>query len=243
MNKKNLLIPFATSFLISGTHSHATTIAFQNATASISQQFYDSFDAIDGSRSLASGQGWATNGATSALAVELANPVSFSSTTYNLRLYQGFGHSAQQFLQNFRVSYTTDGLNTFADGLSNGGDVTANWTPINVFSSITENAPSDITFQVDNVTGDISVTSSNENLLRPESIDDGYYDLQFTLPASGLRIASSQVTGLRIDALSDPGFANGNFILREMVLTAVPEPSTSLLTGLAALALIGRRRR
>ncbi|MCW5559391.1 MAG: hypothetical protein KIT22_16370 [Verrucomicrobiae bacterium] len=131
-------------------------------------------------------------------------------------------------LGSFRLSATTDSRATFADGLSSGGDVTANWTVLDV----------------------VSVSSLNGTTLTTQG--DGSILASGFLPGTDtytIRTTTSLVgiTGFRLEGLADPSLPtdgpgrqpdNGNFILSEfsVALTAIPEPrDTALLAGLLAI--------
>ena len=113
--------------------ARGAAVQLQNATATLSQAGgWNVGQAIDGS--LDTSVGWAGYN----FAVGQARPetavfetvtdagsVGGSVLTFNL--FQ-LNFNPQHTLGRFRLSVTTDNRNTFADGLANGGDVTANWT-------------------------------------------------------------------------------------------------------------------
>jgi hypothetical protein len=140
-------------------------------------------------------------------------------------------------LGRFRLSVTTDDRSSYADGLREGGNVTANWTvladPVVIFG------PAGMTFQ----------TLSDHSVLAGGAV-----------PAQGVYVISdstnlSGITGIRLEVLKDPSLphgggpglaANGNFVLTELQLTTgpnapIPEPATYvlMLLGVGLLCAIG----
>lgn len=166
-------------------------------------------------------------------ATDISNPY---STQLDLTLQ--FQHwNPQHLLGAFRISVTSDPRGDFADGLANGGDVTANWTVLTPQLISSDNGT---TFTV----------GSNGSILAggPLPSNDNYY----------IRFETSQqnISGIRIEALTDPSLptsgpgrvpVNGNFVLTgvSMTATAVPEPSTIALmvAGAGLLGFMSARRR
>lgn len=229
----------------------AAPVALQNATATFSQTFTEPTvftidQAIDGIET--SLNGWAIsegpvanipNPTGSQTAVfETAsdlNPVAGTPVEFTLKSFLGGTH----LIGRFRLSATTDDRTTFADGLANGGDVTANWTVLtpNSFSSV----------------GGVSFTILPDGSLLasgPFPTTDSYtVTVQTDLQG---------ITGFRLEVIEDaslpalgPGVApaNGNFVLTEFSVNAtlapVPEPDAwaMLLTGLGLVGVAYRRRR
>ena len=151
-------------------------------------------------------------------------------TTYNFTVTMNFG--GDHTLGRFRLSTTTDDRATFADGLQNGGDVTANWTVLAPFNLV-------------------SVNGATMTVLTDNSILVGGPLTGIDVYTFSTNSAAVPVTGFRIELLLDgslgnggPGRAsNGNFVLTEFAITAIPEPSTFLLFGVGALGLFSGRRR
>jgi len=137
-------------------------------------------------------------------------------------------------LGHFRLSYTTDDRSLFADGLANGGDVSANWTVI-------------VPTSVSSTEGDSFTVLADNSILVGGTLG-GYptYTVLSDVNATG-------ITGFRLEALLDaslpfngPGRqpVNGNFHLSEFVVMVVPEPENSaLVSGLALLGLFAIHRR
>jgi len=152
-----------------------------------------------------------------------------------------FSSFADHALGHFRLSATTDDRSTFADGVFQGGDVTANWIELTP-TSATASSGAELTILPDNSI----LFTSNPLTLNPGT--DVY-----TITA---HTTLQNITGFRLEALQDaslpfngPGLSNsnGNFVLTEFMVLAtvrpIPEPASVSLVGLAALALVRRRRR
>ena len=142
----------------------------------------------------------------------------------------------RHLLGRFRWSVTTDDRSTYADGLREGGNVTANWT---VLANPIMQIPTGMTS---------TILSDDSVLLGGAAPGQGLYQVRYTANLSG-------ITGIRLEVLKDlslpsggPGFAsNGNFVLTELQLDAapVPEPTTYalMLAGISLLGLTARRRK
>ena len=224
-----------------GPAAHAAPVALQNATATYSQSnpdlpgLWDPAKTIDGAVSggftswaifrpsgiQAETIVWETQ---SDLSVTAAQGLAFS-------IYQQeYITAGEHNLGRFRLSYTTDDRSLFADGLANGGDVTANWVQINPSTAISS------TGSVLSLQGDGSLLASGTNCCFP------VYTVTANFTAAG-------VTGFRLEAMKDPSLpfggpgresSAGNFHLSEFVVSTVPEPASVLLMALGAVVLLGR---
>lgn len=213
----------------------AEQVGLQNATATLSQ---GSFPVTAVSDNLypgndAAGVGWADdNGGT------LGNTAVFETNSdlnvgvgipntlrFNL-FHGGFG---QHTIGNYRLSYTTDARTNFADGLVNGGDVTANWVVINP-SSVVSSGGATLTIQPD---GRVLASGTNPNI-----VTDTVYA---TFTPNSL---PQGITGFRLEALEDPSFptngpgrsANGNFVAREFDVASFSGTRVALQNGTARLS-------
>lgn len=220
-------------------------VDLQNATATFSQSYYDNFSiahAINGTS--ADGLGWAIYdgneqfGTTSpqTAVFETGLDVGAVGGSYVDFTLEFANWNPYHLIGSFRLSATTDSRASYADGLASGGDVTANWTVLDV----------------------VSLSSLNGTTLTKQG--DGSILASGALPGTDtytIRTSTTLVgiTGFRLEVLADPSLPtdgpgrqpdNGNFILSELSvgLTAVPEPrDTALLAGLLAIGgwMIHRR--
>ena len=88
----------------------------------------------------------------------------------------------------------------------------------------------------------------NSILAGGSTADQGVYIVTFMTPVAG-------VSGIRLEAMEDPSLPggngpglfprNGNFVLSELVVVAVPEPSTITLfaAGLMGVLMVSNRTR
>lgn len=211
------------------------TIPLQNATATFSQHLTADFTpdkTIDG---IISGTDWTSWAVfpdqfnTQTIVWETKNDLTMNHGAINFQLFHQEllalpGHS----LGHFRLSYTTDNRDQFADGRADGGDVSANWIPIDpVFMSSNE--------------GEIFTEQSDFSIVVSEGSN------QYPIYTIGSELTVDGLTGFRLEAISGRQPLNGNFALSEFVVTAapIPEPSTyaMLLAGLGLLGFFAHRRK
>lgn len=215
--------------------SLAQAVGLQNATASFSQTFSGTWnvsEAIDGVKGITD-NGWAvsTGSATNA---ETAVFETINNVTAN-GLQVTFVHDyaslgGTHLLGRYRVSVTSDDRSEFADGLQSGGDITANWTVLTP-TSVSAGAMGST------ILGDGSILMSNVVALTD-------YVVTFDTPVTN-------ITGIRIEAMEDaslptggPGmYSNGNFVLTELEVEAVPEPATMSVLALAALGFLRKKNK
>ena len=226
----------------------AAAVGLQNATATFSQttsqgifRDYSISKAIDGNFGVPDPlTGWAIYEDTGVLGVddqthaqtavfETASDVGFlGSSTFTFRLFQ---NQPNHLLGRFRFSVTSDNRSTFADGLASGGDVTANWVVLNPSSLSSANGTTLTEL------GDFSILASG---FAPST--DTY---TVTAPTT-----LTGITGVRLEVLEDsslpfngPGSQalNGNFVLTELEVDIVPEPSSALLVLSGAALCLGCR--
>lgn len=205
----------------------AVNVALQNVSATGSQGGWTVDKITDNSYSTANGQGWADDiaGATvSQIAVaETVTDLDLSNGgVLRFNLFQGLGGS--HFVGRYRLSYTTDSRATFADGLVNGGDVTATWTTLAPNAMVASNGAT-MVLQGDN---SIKVTGGT-----PDWTTD-------TLMATVGPIAAP-ITGFRLETIEDASFptngpgraGNGNYVVREFDVAAFQGEKVTLQNATA----------
>jgi len=223
--------------LIAAAAASAQPQTLQNATATFSQTVSGGApwlvsESINGIVTPGN-DGWAIfdgAGATAQTAVfEFAGNVSAPSMVLDFhQIHSNLGH----MLGCFRISFTTDDRDTFADGLQSGGDVIANWTIVQ---------PTSMTLPPGVIP---SSRPDSAILIGGVNPGTGVYSVTYPLPFVG-------ITGLRLEVLEDaslpgngPGrAANGNFVLSELTATAVPAPAAACPLALLTIAAATRRRR
>jgi hypothetical protein len=138
-------------------------------------------------------------------------------------------------LGRFRWSVTTDDRTTYADGLSNGGDVDANWT---VLKNPLLQIPTGMTY---------TSLPDDSVLLGGAVPQQGLYQVGYQADLAG-------ITGIRLEVLKDPSlpgdgpgfYPNGNFVLTELQLNAVPIPEPAkyvlMLVALVLVGIVANRR-
>lgn len=216
--------------------ANAQTVDLQNATATFSQTFdgpWNASEAIDGTKDITQ-NGWAIYRSDTTTNPEVAVFETVSDVTADALLIKMVHDYANQggthLIGRFRISVTSDNRDDFADGLQSGGDVTANWT---VLTPTSVSAPG----MGSTILGDGSVLMSG-------ALDRTDYEITFNTPVTN-------VTGIRLEVLEDPSlptngpgmYSNGNFVLTELEVEAVPEPATLSLLALASLAAIRKMRK
>lgn len=180
-------------------------VTLQNATATATQSSFSASGTIDGVTTGTNGWALGSNTAQTIVWETSANVQMAADGVLSFDLIQNF--DASHHLGRFRLSATTDDRSTFADGLANGGDVTANWTVLEVVSFAATGGP------VGTVQGDQSVLVSG-----PQPNGTTY-----TVRVRGI---AGSVTGFRLEMLKDaslpsggPGRAgNGNMVLNEVTV-------------------------
>ncbi len=187
------------------------SITLQNPTSDQSQGGFSPAEAIDGIIEGGGTQnGWA--GATSGTpsmnaAFESASDiVATTSTVFRFDMIQPYG--AGHFIGRFRLLATTDARSQFADGLFNGGDVSANWTLLDIVE-ITSTGGETFTVQPD---GSILVSGTMPNT---------------TIYSVRARGIAGNVTGFRLEVIEHPSLpdngpgraGNGNWVLNEFTVT------------------------
>ena len=195
--------------------------ALQNATATASfLPYYPPSEAIDG---ITTGdQGWAieSGGSPATIVFETQTNIGFAEGSFlTFKLYQGTSLPGWPNYQlgRFRLSATTDDRSTFADGLENNGDVTANWTVLEPLSYSAANGAT-LTKQPDNSL----LASGGAN----PTVDTIYTIAAFT--------ALTNITGFRLEALTDPSLpsngpgrrGNGSFVLQEFQVSIAPNQNS-----------------
>ncbi len=193
-----------------------TTVTLQQSTATFSQAqdglfVYEAVDGITVGQDGNGLNGWATwNGySTDAHTAVWETSSDVNASRLDFALYHTWGH--KHSLGHFRLSYTTDDRNTFADGLTANGDVDATWTVL-TGATVSSSCACGDTFTV---LADGSILVGGVN---PET---NIYYVGFAGNFSG-------VTGIRLEALPDaslpyngPGRGdNGNWHLIEITLNA-----------------------
>jgi hypothetical protein len=132
-------------------------------------------------------------------------------------MYHDYGYSL--IPGKFRISVTSDDRSTFADGLITGGDVTANWTVLDITSL--------------SATNGVTLTAQGDGSI----LVGGTIPLRSTYTLSGTYKETSgntDITGIRIEVFEDssmpsngPGhYSDGNLVLTEFTadFTEVYDP-------------------
>jgi hypothetical protein len=225
----------AIAVAVAGPAAVGAPVPLQSATATLSQTpDFPVSESIDGNLGGAGvTNGWAIGGGTgvpqTAVYETQTDVGGLAGAAFTFTLTQNFGGNTMGKL---RFSVTTDARTSFADGLDNGGDVTATWTELTPLTALATNGT--------------TLTIQGDNSILPSG---GGSDSVYTITAS---TAVTNITGIRLEALMDasispgPGRAgNGNFVLQELEVDAValvPEPTAALLFMTALAIGFGRPR-
>ena len=215
--------------------THGQAIILQNATADFSQSAFGDYSvgkAIDGNAF--DDFGWAVvpnTAATHTAVFETQSDAGFVGGTQLTFTLDSFNSNSGHNLGRFRISFTTDDRSTFADGLANGGAVTANWVVLDP-ATFGDTGGATLTKQ-----GDFSILASGTN---PNT------DIVTVTALT----AVTGITGFRLEVIPDASLpsggsgrypVNGNFVLSEFTVselsTPVPEPAS--IAGCSAALLLG----
>lgn len=229
------MLAVGTFLSIGAGHANAVPITLSNATATYSDAGFLVGAAIDFNPV---SSGWAVNTQKAyQVAVFETAPGTYTSGDFEFQVSQFFTtapQGPQGLIGRFRLSATTDARSTFADGLSTGGDVTANWTVLDIYS-------------MSSLFGSTMTQLADKSILL--SGTTGPIDA-YTLVTDAI----ANTTGFRLEVFTDPSLpaggpgrqpATGNFVLSDFHVEAIPEPGTLLLVGLGltGFAFVRRRQR
>ena len=218
------LVAIAITFSDLAGNAGSNAIPLQNTAAIFTQNFSPpnttAASTIDGIFS--GSNGWADDngGVTAANTIvwESSSDITANvNTQFTFTLTHAFG--SEHAIGRLRLSATTDNRTTFADGLDNGGDVTATWTVLNFVSFAGTGG------ETSAVQGDGSILVGGAN---PATT-------VYTAVVKGI---SGNVTGFRLEVIEDaslptngPGRAtNGNFVLNEVGVGVVWTTNASTAT-------------
>jgi choice-of-anchor C domain-containing protein len=202
--------PALFSVIVAGAFSSSgQTVHWQQPTATYSQPNYSVADAVD----LSSATGWGvahldgTTTAETAVFETTEDVATGPEISLTFRLTSGGFPGAN--LGRYRISVTGDDRSQFADGLANGGDVTANWEVLEPLSFHT--------------VGGATLTKLEDNSILASGPNPNF-DTNVVVARTSL----ARITGVRIETMLDtnlptsgPGrHANGNFVLYDINVTA-----------------------
>ncbi|MBA3481838.1 MAG: PEP-CTERM sorting domain-containing protein [Pirellulales bacterium] len=198
-------------------------VILQNATATATQGGFSISQTIDGNLGgVGVINGWAIHDnignidSETAVYETLADVGGPGGAAFTFTLTQNYGSSIT--IGRFRLSITEDDRSSFADGLNQGGDVTANWIVLGTRSAV--------------ATNDATLT------IQPDgSILAGGASPATTVYTVTAATEVTSITGIRLEAIDDaslpntgPGRApNGNLVLQEFAVDVVdfPDPPTA----------------
>ncbi len=193
-------------------------VVLQNATATVTQGGFSISQTIDGNLGgVGVINGWAVQDNIGTIDPETAvyetqaDVGGPGGAMLTFTLIQNYGSSLT--IGRFRLSITEDDRSSFADGLSQGGDVTANWNVLGASTAVATNGAT-LTIQPDG-----SILASGAS---PATT-------VYTVTAA---TEATSITGIRLEALEDsrlpadgPGRAeNGNLVLQEFAVDATDVP-------------------
>ncbi|MFO0885447.1 MAG: autotransporter-associated beta strand repeat-containing protein [Pirellulales bacterium] len=202
------------------------SVGLQNATAIRSQSGFPVSNMIDGNNAT----GWSNNGAGSNTAVfETNSDLNTGGVLSEVTAKISSGGGSGQTLGKFRLSVTFSARNTFADGLANGGAVSASWIPVNVTSVQASNGTT------------LTLLGDNSILASGAIPASDVYTVKFTT-------SLPNITGIRLEALTDaslpatgPGRnpASGNFVVDDFSVSIVSEAMAKIVSDSGTLQVSG----
>ncbi|HNQ87025.1 MAG TPA: CARDB domain-containing protein [Verrucomicrobiota bacterium] len=217
-----VVIDLGASLALLRSESTFADLALGNGTADRTQGGFHADQVLDGIFATFS-NGWAPGHAAATVVWEtMGDLVLPPGSTLHIRLFQDYPFTFHT-IGRFRLSTNSDDRAEFADGLQNGGDVTAQWTVLTPVS-VTATNVSEFT-----VLEDGSVLVGNAT---PTSL----YEFRGAAPTNA-------ITGFRLEVLehpslpsNGPGFAgNKNLVLTELRMTAEIPPATGLPLAISPL--------
>jgi len=219
----------------------AQVVPLQNATADLSWSPYPRYWPASATDGITTGdQGWSlpTGDQPATIVFETQSDAGFAGgSSLTFTFFQGTSLTPWPNYQlgRFRLSATADDRATFADGLANGGDITAHWTVLNPVSFMAANGA--------------TLTRLGDGSLLASGGPATTLDTTYTVEAHTALVG---ITGIRLEALLDPSLpwngpgrsSVGNFQLQELAVSispaAVPESSAcGLVAGLGLLGFAG----
>ena len=236
MTRALLSLGFVVTFAIASSAFALVPVTLQNTTSTYSQAGFNTAQTIDGNLGgLSVVNGWASGNERADEVAVWETAADVPAGIVQFTMTQNFGQ--ELLLGRFRFSITSDNRSTFADGLVNGGDVTATWT---VLTSPTVTLPAGMTYTINGDGG------FSDSILTAGTIPaQGVYVVTYTAPFGG-------ITGFRLEAITHatlpfslgPGWnaGSGNFVLQELQVQA-PEPAAAMMMMVGGLLVLRRRRK